>query len=244
MRLPTRAPFRLTRPKQPFQLDPQNVHQHSVSTILRSNAKALIKEGDGTPYDRVELIDEVMAKLRTIGITKQDEKKSFRVLVSLVPDMVSSIGGSQLDILDATFNKIKNIEDEEVKKNLFESLGKNLASGVERGNIVCSTGKIARIISTFEGVEPDVLGSTNLKKAIPMDTVRIEIGNLASKIRNDVMGEASEKERTDYNISDTSKLTNIMKDRFKNEVQKTYIDGLKLNKKIIDPISDLYGSAF
>jgi hypothetical protein len=77
-----------------------------------------------------------------------------------------------------------------------------------------------------------------------MDTIRGEIGTLASKTRNDVLEGASEKERTDYNVSDTSKLTNIMNSKFQDEVNKIYIDGLKLNKKIIEPISDMYGSVF
>lgn len=237
-------PVPATRPKQPFQLDPQNVHDSSVAASIRENIKSIVSEqGPKKPYDRAKLIDDVMAKLRTTGMTKQNEKKAFKVLVSLVPDMISSIGCSQVDVLNATFNKINSVKDEKVKNNLFESLGKNLSSGVERGHVVCSSGRIGRIITTLEGVPEEELG-TKLQKAIPIDAVRIEIASLASKIRTDVMAEASEEERINYDVSDTSRLTDIMKDRFDSEVKKTYVDGLHLDAKVVSPISDLYGSAF
>ncbi len=234
----------VTRPRQPFQLDPQVVHSHSVSAAIRENIKSIVAEqGPKKPYDRVKLIDDVMAKLRTTGMKKKDEEKAFRVLVSLVPDKISSIGCSQIDVLNATVNKINSVKDEKVRNNLYESLGKNLASGVERGHVVCSTGRIGRIITTLEGVPEENLGS-KIQKSIPMDVVRIEIASLASKIRTDVMAEASEEERTNYDVSDTSRLTEIMKNRFDSEVKKTYVEGLHLDAKIISPIADLYGSAF
>ena len=98
------------------------VHSHSVSAAIRENIKSIVAEqGPKKPYDRVKLIDDVMAKLRTTGMKKKDEEKAFRVLVSLVPDKISSIGCSQIDVLNATVNKINSVKDEKVRNNLQES---------------------------------------------------------------------------------------------------------------------------
>jgi hypothetical protein len=232
-------------PRQQFQLDVQNVHDHAVNASVTNNIRSLIAEnGNTATYDRVELIEEVMGKVKEARLSKQNEKKAYRVLVTLVPDMISSIGCSQIDVLYAVFNKIKSIDDKNVRKNLFESLAKNLSSGVERGHVVCSSGRIGRLITTLDGIDQVHLGSTAIQKAVSMDTVRNEIGILASKIREDVIRESSNEERDNYELSDTSRLTTVMKDRFNREVKKTYIDGLKLQSEIIAPISELYGSAF
>lgn len=121
--------------------DRQNVHDHAIAQTIKKNVKHIVVDcGD---YDRIELIDNVMSALGTTKLTEKVLAGAFRVLVSLVPDKVESVGCSQIDVLKATKSKIDGVDDKHVKKNLIETLGKNLASGIERGHVVCSTGKIA-----------------------------------------------------------------------------------------------------
>jgi hypothetical protein len=241
-----------------YATDTQNVHDHGVSSAVRENIKAVVSElelelelgPDAKSYDRQETIESVMKALRDSGTSEDDLNRAFRVVVSLVPDTISSVGCSQMDVLKATFRKIEKVRDPTVRKNLFESLGKNLASGVERGHVVCSTGKIGRIITTLEGVDqeqlagPDGSDGSKLQKSVPIDVVRREIATLASKIRADVLSESSERQVSDYNTLPDSKLSGTMDARFRDEVNRVYVDGLHLSEKVLSPIIDTYSSVF
>lgn len=232
----------------PYALDTQNVHDHGVSASVRENIKSVVKElGSETDYDRQEVIESVMKVLRDSGLPESDLNNAFRVVVSLVPDTINSVGCSQMDVLHATFKKIEKVRDPKIRKNLFESLGKNLASGVERGHVVCSTGKIGRIITTLEGIDQEELGGddeTKLQKSVPIDVVRNEIAILASKTRSDVLSESSPKKVADYEKFPSSPLSEEMGNRFHDEVKKVYIDGLHLSEKVLSPIIDMYSSVF
>lgn len=219
-------------------LDKQNVHDHAVSTAIKQNVKQIV-EGVDEEYDRVELIDSVMDELRgTNQLSDQKMCDAFRVLVSLVPDKIESVGCSQIDVLNATIKKINGVKQSCLRSNLYETLGKNLASGVERGLVVCSTGKIGRIISTLEGT--DLVA----QKAVPIEVVRNEIATLASKVRDDVLSEVSKTDVECYNSSSVHTLSSKMRSRFEELVKTTYVDGLGLSSKVLDPVVKMYSSEF
>lgn len=220
----------------PLPADRQNVHDHSIAQTTKRNVKDIVDCGDY--YDRVELVADVMSALRTTELCEKVLADAFRVLVSLVPDKIESIGCSQLDVLNATKIKIDRVGNKSVRNNLVETLGKNLASGIERGHVVCSTGKIARIVSTLEGT--DLV--TN--KAVPIEVVRREIASLAFKIRNDVLGEVSQEEVVAYNKSSLNGLGAKMRARFEHEVDAIYVEGLGLSHKVLSPIKALYSREF
>lgn len=220
----------------PLKIDRQNVHDHSIARTTKKNVKDIVVQSD--EYDRVELIDNVMSELRMTKLSDKVVGNAFRVLVSLVPDKIESIGCSQIDVLNATKSKIDSIGDHGLKKNLIETLGKNLASGVERGHVVCSTGKIARIVSTLEGTQ------LVKNKAVPIEIVRREIGELASKVRSDMLKGVSTQEVIEYNTSSLSGLSAKMKALFEHEVNSTYVKGLGLSPKVLAPIIRLYSAEF
>lgn len=217
-------------------VDKQNVHDHAVAQTTKKNVKDIVVQGD--EYDRVELIDDVMSALRTTKLSEKVLTDAFRVLVSLVPDQIVSIGCSQLDVLHATKSKIDSVGNKTVKNNLVETLGKNLASGIERDHVVCSTGKIARIVSTLEGT--DLVKN----KSVPIEVVRREIASLASKIRQDILGKVSQEEIVAYNESSVSGLGAKMRTRFEQEADKIYVAGLGLSPEVLSPIKALYSSEF
>ena len=220
----------------PLTVDRQNVHDHSVSRTIKKNVKDIIDHND--TYDRIELVDAVMSDLRKTNLSEAMLTDAFRVLVSLVPDKIESIGCSQLDVLNATRKKIETMGDEGVRKNLTETLGKNLASGIEHNHVVCSTGKIARIISTLEGTD------LVKHKAVPIEIVRREIAALASKIREDVLSEVSQSEVDEYNTLPTSSLSVRMRQRFQHQVNAIYVRDLGFSEKVLAPMLAMYSSEF
>lgn len=237
----TRIKPRPAAPKRratPLKFDSQNVHDHGVSRSIRQNVRQIV-EGTRQDYDSAFLIDSVMHELReSRELPREMLADAFRVLVSLVPDKIESIGCSQLDVLNAVKQKIDGVEDKCLKSNLFETLGKNLSSGVERGSVVCSTGKIGRIVSTLEGT--DLVAN----KAVPIEIIRNEIGTLASKIRDEVLSEVSKTEVDAYNSSTAHTLSSRMKSRLEARVTSTYVDGLGLSHKVLEPLVSAYSSEF
>ena len=82
-------------------------------------------------------------------------------------------------VLYAAWETIQR-QDGMLRDNLVETLAMHLASGIEHGVPVCSTGKITRIMSTFDGVE-DIAG---VEKVKPLWALRDELAGLAAKSRN------------------------------------------------------------
>ena len=97
---------------------------------------------------------------------------------------------------------------------MIEILANQLDSSIENGHVVCSSGRIARIIGTLDGI------NDNMTLSRPVWAIREEIGNLAAKIANG-----------NYTYP---------QEEFKKEVQRIYIDELKLDNRIINPIITEY----
>ena len=71
-------------------------------------------------------------------------------------------------------------QDDTLRENLIETLATQLATGIEHGVTVCSTGKITRMMSTFDGV----YNIEGVEKVKPMWALRDEIAGLAAKVRD------------------------------------------------------------
>lgn len=225
----------------PLVLEKQNVHDHAVSQTTKKNVKHIVAADGGVGvFDRVELIDSVISELKEVkNFSDTKLGDSFRVLASLVPDKIESMGCSQLDVLNATFRKIRSVENQSLRANLIETLGNNLASGIEHDHVVCSTGKIARIVSTLEGT--DLVEN----KSVPIEVIRREIGTLAFIVRADVLSEVADSDRNAYNSCTTvHALSDQMKERFRAQAHETYVVGLGLSPKVLWPLLEVYITEF
>jgi len=121
---------------------------------------------------------------------------------------------TESDALSLIWNKINKEKDTIKKSNMIEILAKQLDSGVENGHVVCSSGKISRIIGTLDGIDDTIVQSR------PIWAIREEISNLAGNIMN-------------------SNIRNPQQE-FKHKVEKTYIEELHLDPNIINPIIEEY----
>jgi hypothetical protein len=226
-----------------FKYDPQNVHDHGVSTATGYNLRRLSEELEQRRGDRDREEDERQLSLSTEeptsitqnsmmrdtdevrrkilacrDLTPEQRESSLYVVDSLSDLPHSTYGVSEREALLAVWHKIKNSENSE---NLTETLAKQLASGVERGSVVCSSGKIARITSSLDG-------TFNGAAPKPMWAIREEIGSLAAKIRNQ---HEDEDEESTISV-------------FKDEVKRKYIDELGMSPQVIEPIIEEYSMGF
>lgn len=213
----------------------QNVHDHSVLSIAKTNLDKLNSDmsynDNGTKQSRFAKTMEIV--LDTIDETKDmsDQAKSDArtVLRTLGCVEHSRFGMSEQEIMSTVHEKILSEENIDLKKNLQETLCKQLASSIEKGTTVCSTGKCVRLLGTFDG--------TNLTEQLrPIEVLKEEISTLAAKIRTNHLEPLSDLQRTDYDLGAMLFLDEQMKTEFRSSCEEIYYAKLNMSRDILEPI--------
>lgn len=218
--------------------DLQNVHDHSIVSITKKTLDAFKDDIDNNNRND-DVFTEAYNTILMSDISDIEKSNAIKVLDSLNDKPHSSFGTSEKDALRKTWKKIETESDEDVRNNLKETLVKQLASAVEHGHVVCSTGKITRIVSTLDGVESLKSISTR-----PVWAIRDEISTLASKVRTDFLSKLTDEEKTSYNNGANTEIEERMKSHFKDTVLEEYCDHLGMSKKVIEPIIEMNLSGF
>jgi hypothetical protein len=188
-----------TVPDEAPRSDAQNVHDHAV---VRSIAGTL----DGLTFDQdVDAARESMTAtvLDAEDLSAAEKSDAIMALDSLSPEPHSVLGRSEQEVLAAVLARIP-----EASRGV---LGKQLASAVEHGHVVCSTGKIARIAGALDGL--DLEGHRDVA---PTWAVREELAGLAVRMRD--QGRSAQD--------------------FVQAAEKTYLDDLGLSRDVVGPHID------
>ena len=208
--------------------DAQNVHDHSVTGTTKTNIINLKKElTEPNNYHKTKaLIKKFIQKVEKMN----DDNVLPRVRIDALTviknlDDINKHSTYGITEVEALSLVLQYIEDnitltKSEKENLWENLVKQLASAIEHGSIVCSSGKIARIISALDGSNVD---NYTIK---PMWAVRDEIGNLAANVRN----EAINKEKT----------TEEAREQLRQIAHEEYVNKLHMSPAIIGPLVEEY----
>ena len=218
--------------------DSQNVHDHSVVGVTKKNIDMLREKGFDKHVSDAEkdILDKV---LTNTDMTAEEKSNAVKVLESLSRETHSTFDMSEVDTLNLVWNKIQSVKNPENKSDLSLTLCRQLASGVENGYVVCSTGKITRMLGTFDG--QDDVGMETVK---PMWAVKEEMSNLASRIRESHLANMTETIRKSYENGDRPDIENDMKTTFEREAKELYIDKLGLQSKIINPMIEQISEGF
>ena len=189
--------------------DAQNVHDHGVVASLRKAATTVEDTGTKNAVCQ-EVIDAIAESMPDLDETIRADAIAF--VADHVDDTpVASIGTSTAAALCATWKKIGDIEDPERRANAAETLARQMADGYERGNPVCATGRVARILGALDGV-------TDSSVIRPTWAVREEMASMAAKYSNEGLGgEAFEK-----------------------MAMKTYVQDLGMIEEVVRPIVEEY----
>ena len=222
-----------------YKADSQNVHDHSVVSIAKKNLEEISRENNSrdSPQKTIEQVRQFI--LENEELTDKQASDALLVLDKLGTSKNSSFEKSEQEILVDVWNKISNEKDPVLKNNLSETLGKQLASSIEHGHTVCSTGKIVRVLSVFDGVEDDKLESVK-----PLWAIREEISNLASKTRDDHLNGLNDMQKLAYDRNELPELDEKMKKDFRDKANDIYVNNLKMSDKIVNPIISMYEDAF
>jgi hypothetical protein len=202
-----------------YKNDLQNVHDHSVSHIVKKNIDTIKLQNQDHVITQTETPSVEQNVIHSI-ITHPELNESIKGNAMVVlrdlnkKDKHGTFDITESDALSLIWNKINKEKDTIKKSNMIEILAKQLDSGVENGHVVCSSGKISRIIGTLDGIDDTIVQSR------PIWAIREEIANLAGNIMN-------------------SNIRNPQQE-FKHKVEKTYIEELHLDPNIINPIIEEY----
>lgn len=228
--------------------DRQNVHDHSVVSGLRHTLNTLAAKSKynlkitmpGSAINQIKnrANDEV---LTDASMSPDEKSKALETIESLIGHKVNeTIGTTEVHALALAYHVIDNLPDLELKSNLKESLNKQLSTGVEKGFVVCSTGRLARILGVFDGVE-ELQGTQRIR---PIWAIREEVGNLAARIREDMIKDLSTREVDAYNKGHNPQLEAAMKLEFRRRAIDIYVKSLGMSSAVMEPILNQYSDAF
>lgn len=231
--------------------DSQNVHNHSVQNISKTIIDSIDSDNNNNGLYSKSFDENSLLFLNELKkydeITPTERQNILQVLNSMSDNIHSKYQKSEKDVFNMSFNRIMSKTDPEEKKNLTIMFAQNIASAVEYDIVVCSTGKITRMLSSFDVID------TELPDLKPDWIIKEEIANKSSKIREDILKESTEKEVEAYmNYDDTcdekkelyEAVVDKMKSRLIDECTKDYVDTKNVTQSGLDVLLTDYLEAF
>lgn len=197
--------------------DSQNVHDSELQNAAKKNIDTLSPSDDDTDHIHV---------LRTTYQTHPKLSNMDKQNISLVLDSIndtnvhSKYGKTEMQILNAIWNRIHSDVNKTNKDELVLALADQLASAVEHGTVVCSTGKIMRIVSSLEAID---MGN-DMAPLKPKWAIEREIAEAAIQVRNSVLSSRPRHVVDAYNEGENEELADMMRDML---TQKCHVDYVK-----------------
>jgi len=207
----------MPEPRLIVKSDSQNVHNVSVPNSVKFAIDELEKLNATLP---TLSFDDAFSNYSADLTSMSDIEDDVKVKAKMVLDSLTSSEHSKFNVSEkgAFTNVCNRIHHSQNKDSLIRILTHNMASGIEYDTVVCSTGKISRMISTFDAVDDEM---PDIK---PDWVIKQEIGSLAAKIREDVLNDADSNQRKQYESAGESPLSDKMRDDFVKEIKNRYVD--------------------
>ncbi len=231
-------------PPRPARVDMaalQNSHDHAVVAGMRAKAKALSRRprADATVVE--EQVRACILDSDPVEVDADAKARALKALDSIVLLNANnaSVGSTEVDALCGVWTAISG--DSAEAANARETLVKQLStavSGTGCGGVVCSTGRMARIIGALDGTpfgaEEGGGGGGAIKD---VRAVQEELSTLAARVRTDVMGAATDEARASYESgSDDHGLESKMREALEKEAGDTYVRGMGMSQAVLDPM--------
>lgn len=187
------------RPRAP-RPDPQNVHDHGVARHVASILTSLPPAVDAASVRR-EVEDHIATSCGD-HISDDDKAAALHILDSLRDEVDNpALGLSEQESLARVWAQAKH----------KDFVVQQLASGLEHGQPVCHSGKIARIAAALDDGESDA------HRILPMWAIKEQLNGIAASVRERTLSEASSADVEAYHTDDESHLTHRMQEQFRGE---------------------------
>ena len=227
-------------PSTPIANDSQNVHSSTLNNGARNTLDIIAKT---TPTLMTSFEHNVNDFINQITSYEPIEDVKT-VLQSLKTLQHSKFNMSEQDAFNLVWSRINDPINASRKKEMVQVLAQNVASGVEHSLVVCSTGKIMRIVGSLDSLD---LGN-NIELLKPEWAIKDEIGRIASRIRTEVYENSFERERDAFDKfnpsreqeEDVIKMVSHMKEQFIIEVERYYVNTRILTREKMQNIIEPY----
>lgn len=204
-----------------FLNDQQNVHDHYMNKITKHNIDKLKQKFKSTGD-----ISGVTAAVNDDNeLTVKQKAAVLNVIKSLTDIKHKYFDCNEIEALDLVYSYIRGQPE---SKTLLHNLFLQLLDCYHSGVIVCSTGKITRIIS--------VVGDTdNFEDQRNIYYIKQELESLAFKVREDELKKMTPEEVDAYN-NGSELLADRLKEKYIEVVKQEYCEKLGMLYKILSPM--------
>lgn len=214
-------PAAAPQPEPPmlFLDDRQNVHDHYMNKITRNNLDRLVQMYGAAPTDGAK---RIARECLYADSELSDEQKAAALIA------IDAFGDSRQ--FDLTEEQVLWLVLQHVRRDrdLLHNLFLQLIDCNEDGFMVCTTGKISRVVSVV-GDLPEFESPRNIYY------IKAELETLAGKIRADVLAEITAEQRAAYESGDDDRITERMTDAYLQAVRAEYCDRLGVDFDILEP---------
>jgi TPR repeat protein len=224
-------------PVQKIYNDSQNVHSSTVQNAAQ-NTIEYIENKTGTVTDFTNSVSQFIQEIENRQDMKPSEKENIKkVLDSLSESIHSRYDKSEKDVFNLVWTRINDRVNNERRSDMIKVFADNISSGVEHDNVVCSSGKIVRMIGSLDGMDAEPLPSLK-----PEWAINEEIASSASAIRNKVLERATTNQRKAYEALDQTDeqkqiaehLSNIMRTELRQKCKVEYLDTNILSEDVLE----------
>jgi hypothetical protein len=206
--------------RQDWQSDSQNVHDSAIYKILKEQVDRVKEENAKVANLQCHGYEEAMnwlrARYRNNPAKLEDIEKVAKTLNSNY--VVGHIDGlNEKDIITTVWQRSHDPENKDRAMQIREALGEAVSDCVERGSVVCMSGRTSKIWQALARLDKDEeIGVLKSKQA-----VRNEIYQKAAKIVDDyvgVNGSASQALKDAYNKNENSEQVNELKECMRKQI--------------------------
>ena len=223
---------------QRIRADSQNVHDNAVQGAAVAALDAIeatagskgLREQDRTLLDVLRCIEQS-------GVDPVQKAAATQVVNSLTDHNHSRYDRSEKETLALVWDRINQPVNADNRANMQEIMVQQLASGVEHGHVVCSTGKQMRIVSALDGMDGD--GVVALR---PDWAIADEIGTTVARIRKDKLAVAAPEAREAFEALEPTEVQRELASRLQGEMvtelqtkcKTDYVDTKIVSEKVME----------
>lgn len=174
--------------------DAQNSHDAAVT----NSARHMLWTGDS--MDAESDFDACVDEFLTTPEVEVDENAK-RVMRTFSSNLHSKFDRSERDAFVMVWRRIAELSSAERRRDAARALASNLSSGMEHGFVVCSTGKIERVLSTLDVLSVEDGGEALIR---PEWVIREEIGRTIANALERELERGGEATLAAYNTPEPS----------------------------------------
>lgn len=213
--------------------DSQNVHGSAVQNAAKQKLQTIqhSSNNNNSTTDFIKYLE---------NHSSQQNAAAIRVYESLSSSIHSKYDKSEQDVFTSVWERINASENQDRRDEMASVFIANLASGIEHDSVVCSTGKIMRMIGSLDAMDTNHELAQPLQPEWALDT---EMATTAAKIRADTLASATQEQVTAYESSQNNdQLAIQMKTQLEQKLRTDY-KGLVTDEMLtlkIDELSEYF----